>query len=368
MDYKIWNKWYQISLQNVESENMILNSSIDGGRDIPVMYAPSFLNISNVPDRHFKKHFDGKKEITNKKLLKRIIHIRDLRYELLRSKPPIFNLNEQLTNLFLRTSNKVYLRELPFDCLFINADFGDGFKGLLIHKQDNPEKDILVHMRREDENGQGYFTELSFSQTKIKKYEHEFTGIGYGNIDMLEVTKELKEIYPSQKKLVLFVCNFLDALNHPDIEIIEIRNDLNNDESRIKRGKSPKPSLQVNINVKGKLYKYLNYEQKKVNNPMNYSFWVRGHYIHFWNQKRWCKLYSLDDEQLSKQGYQKDKRGVIAKWKFPFIKCEGISKPIQKDYILKQKKETISNIVVINDNSQSNLKEPIKQSVVEDRN
>ena len=72
---------------------------------------------------------------------------------------------------------------MPFDYFFINADFGGGFRGLLVHKTDSPEEDIVVHMRKEDENGRGYFTELSFSRTEIKKTE--FTFMGYGNLDML---------------------------------------------------------------------------------------------------------------------------------------------------------------------------------------
>lgn len=326
MDYKIWNSWYNKSKEKMEDEVAFLKSDVDGGNFFPVQEAPKFL-----------KHLDIVKKQNN------MLTLRDLRFYCLEQKPPHFEVDENLAEMFLKTNNKVYMRELPFDCFFINVDLGGGYKGLLVHKNIiDGKEDITIHCRQEDEDGYGMFGEVNFSRIKVGVKHFSFAAYGNNGLYLNEKHFGNKEEYvKNQNKILVWVCNFLDAINHPDVEIIERKNTNDNDNQRIKRGKAPNPISNVTINIKGKLYQYLNEERKEVRNHMSYAFWVRGHYIHFWNKKTWNRLYVLDECQLSKQGYQIDKRGVIAKWKFPYIKCKGRSKPLQKDYILKEKKKTI---------------------------
>ncbi len=337
IDFLIWNNWYNKTKSNYlnENEEYVIESNVDGGKLYPIIESPFFL-------RHLEKVKEQKNMLT----------LRDLRYLCMNSKPPNFQVEEKLSTMFFSTNNKVYRRELPFDCFFVNVNLGEGFKGLLIHKSIfNGEESIQIHYRKEDNEGFGFFGEIDFNQYSINL--NKFTYMGYGKNGLENIKKHnlsTKEIQEKAKSIIIWVCNFLDSINHPDIEIIEIKNKFDNDAKRIKRGKAPMPSSNITINIKGKLYRYINQENKTVKNPMSYAFWVRGHYIHFWNKQKWNRLYSLENNQLSKQGYQKDFRGIIAKWKFPFIKCRGKSKPLQKNYQLKQKEKTITNIGEGDDN------------------
>jgi len=319
IDYNIWNRWYLLSKERYDSE---VNES-SGGHIFPVEPSPEFLN-HNEP----------------------MITIRKLRYLCLKQKPPQFYVDNNLSEIFLKTKNKTKIRELPFDCFFINANLGDGYKGLLIHKttRDNYGDDINIHIRNEDD---GLFTNIYFSQydgrvkNGVMPFIYGKKGLNTSSKD--EMTKFEKTIKNSEN-IIKWVCNFLDAINHPDVEMIKIKLDFNNDESRIKRGKAPQPSMIVNLKISGKLYKYISESSGKTSIQMQQAFWVRGHYIHFRDKKKWNKIYLLTDEKLRQGGYSIGIKGIIAKWKFPFIKCKGMGKPIQKDYQLKRKRETISNI------------------------
>ena len=334
MDYTIWNNWFNKSKLNYEKEKYEMDKG--KGKIYPIVEAPNFLD--NV-----------KKPIT----------LRNLRYKCFQMKLPCFEVDEELSNIISKTKNKIYLRELPFDCFFVNVNLKEGFQGLLIHHIIKEGKQhILIHYRKEGENGFGMFGEIYLGLKNVKDYKfvkYQDRGLidychgGESNKSFKERLNEKEKnlfnnIMIERKEIEMWVCNFLDVINHPDVEIVKFNNKYENDDKRIQRGKSIKPSCIIVIKIKGKLYRYLNKDYKNINKPLSYSFWVRGHYIHFWNKKRWCKVYSLNDEQLAKQGYQKDSKGTISKWKFPFIKCKGRSKPILKNYILKQKKETITNL------------------------
>jgi len=55
---------------------------------------------------------------------------------------------------------------------------------------------------------------------------------------------------PKEEYLQLFICNFLDFLNNPEIEIKEIEENQEQNKKRIKRGKPP-ISTRFFINVEG---------------------------------------------------------------------------------------------------------------------
>lgn len=324
IDYKIWNNWYLKSIKNYFSESAWISSDTGGGKVFPMEKMPDFLN----DDRE-------------------AISIRELRYLCLKQKPPQFYVQDNLSQMFLNTKNKIKMRELPFDCFFINVNIDNKFKGLLIHKtsQINKDDDINIHFRIENAKGEGLFSSVYFSQYKNDK--KDFTMIRYGENGLSKLEKEYHKDMAQNidyDRIINWVCNFLDAINHPDVEMVKIKTNFNNDESRIKRGKAPQPSMLVNLKVSGKLYRYITDESKNINNPLNQAFWVRGHYIHFRDEKKWNKIYLLSNQQLKKSGYQKDSKGIIAKWKFPFIKCKGRGKPIKKNYQLIQKKQTIPSI------------------------
>ncbi len=88
--------------------------------------------------------------------------------------------------------------------------------------------------------------------------------------------------------------------------------------------------------------KNLNQEKNKLNissRTLNYRFWVRGHFMRFWNKKKYAKLYnSLKEGNLASKYYVDSKIRhndvVIMLWKKPFIKGSGVL--ISKKYKLKK--------------------------------
>ena len=242
----------------------------------------------------------------------------------------LFILNKAVAKLLYLTNNKIFKREIPFNNFFLETSFelenGSIVKGIHIFKEPK-EGVILGVVRIYDERSPIPITchfdlfsehhEKMNTENKVIDLQQKEGGIGV-----------LKD-----KKIQLFICNFLDFLNNPEIETRTIK--WVNNENRIRKGKFPIPD-KIIINLKNKLYRYV-YEDipKQSHSLPSYSFWVRGHYIHFWNKKRWKRLYKLNKLDLNEKGYQVDEKGIISKWKLPFIKGKGIL--VEKKYKIKIK-------------------------------
>jgi len=82
----------------------------------------------------------------------------------------------------------------------------------------------------------------------------------------------------ARKFVHLFILNFLNFINNPEIEIVSKKPDEKRNERRQKKGKAPIPERRV-IKLKGKLKRYAD-ELKKNRKTWtyNYRFWVRGHF------------------------------------------------------------------------------------------
>lgn len=259
----------------------------------------------------------------------------------------IFDIDEELKSSLYNTKNKIFYRKSPFVKIFLNLtiDFNESLK--------ISQKDLLNDRVKETGKRKVYgLSIIDMGQGKeylkgIVKVENQEELIMNGIIDCENISlptsifqnivkpeeKEYSSILSKDErnKIRNFVCNFLDFLNHPDVETRLIKHQTN--ESRIKRGKLPIPD-RVQINVKGKLYKYI-YEDlpKQEHNSPDISFWVRGHYIHFWNKKKWKGIYSKEISDLKEKGYQLDSNGIISKWILPYIKGKGIL--VNKNYKIK---------------------------------
>ena len=229
-DFTIWNNWYNQTKSHYNDEQVFIESNFNGGKLFPIENVPLFLKYL-LPEQN---------EIT----------LRDLRYFCMSIKPPHFEVDEKLSSMFLTTNNKVYLRELPFDCFFIDVNLGEGYKGLLIHKTlFEGKEDIQIHYRNEEI---GFFGEIRLNQYFINLNKITMVAYNSNGLNLLKDKINTKQNNTKAKLIIIWVCNFLDAINHPDVEIIEVKNKFNNDDKRIKRGKAPMPSSTVTIKVKGK--------------------------------------------------------------------------------------------------------------------
>lgn len=143
-----------------------------------------------------------------------------------------------------------------------------------------------------------------------------------------------------QKTLVNLVFGFINLINEPEVEIVPREFNEKNNLRREERGAMKLPRSNI-IYLKGSLRRYADNikEQMKTGRFMTHKFWVRGHYLHLRNRKRYNRLFSMEEKKLNEIGYQV-KEGILIKWKKPFIKGQGIL--INKTY--KIERETIDPI------------------------
>ncbi len=162
-------------------------------------------------------------------------------------------------------------------------------------------------------------------------YEESNGNIGWSNISLYEKHRD-KYI----KKLKEYIMNFVDFINSEDVKLMFKEKTEKNSQRRTQRGKLPLPSYN-RIYVVGYLAKYLNkLESQELDTRFSHKFWVRGHFMHFWNKKIYKNLYEsyqkgkLDNFEGKK--YKIDD-GVLRVWVYPYIKGEGIL--MEKGYKLK---------------------------------
>jgi len=102
----------------------------------------------------------------------------------------------------------------------------------------------------------------------------------------------------------LFMCNFIDFLNNPEVELVRIDRTEKQNVKRINKGKLPIHSYDY-VKVTGKLKIYLNELQSGGHFNYSHRFWVRGHF------------------RTLRNGRYKDKVGTKI-WIVPYIKGQGI--------------------------------------------
>ena len=118
------------------------------------------------------------------------------------------------------------------------------------------------------------------------------------------------------KKIQIFICNFLDFLNDPEVELKTIKRSEKNRERRIKNGKMPIPPINFII-VTGKLKIYQDGISSGIHFDFSCKFWVRGHFRRL-----------IDEERYGESAGKRI-------WIKPYIKGKGILK--DKNYKLKIK-------------------------------
>lgn len=214
-----------------------------------------------------------------------------------------FFLGKDLIKLFIKTNNKIYARKTPFFSFYldfknlINFPFIKG--GLII----SPLNNILY-----DEHTQIiYFKEHPIKFNEItKKWDKEW------KLEIDFLFKKEKNIKSDIEIIKKQICNFLDFINHEDVEIKNIKRTEEQNIKRMNRGKIPIPNFSY-INIKGKLKKYI-YETQKRNEKLwelGHRFWVRGHWVNFTSdryknkkgQKTWILPYIKGTGELKNKSY-----------------------------------------------------------------
>lgn len=126
-----------------------------------------------------------------------------------------------------------------------------------------------------------------------------------------------------------FIFAFCSFINEPEVSVHSVPVNPKNNERRIARGIMPLPEYK-NIIIHGKLRIYIDEIQKNLSNgtrkSIGYRYWVRGFYRHFFNTKRYAKLYALDSESQAKVGltFSDKHNGILRRWIKPSIRGQGI--------------------------------------------
>jgi len=195
------------------------------------------------------------------------------------------------------TSNKVFMRKLPFNSLIILNTIkvkGIIFRGIQLGTfiNDDKKEDIKIIALVQTGDDERYtYTRRYFTNLLHDKY-------------ILKDDTWSKQDDKVLKYLKLFCCNFLDFLNNPDVDIVDINFSKDRNIKRLKKGKCFLPDYK-DIRISGSLKKY--FDDFSLNSKANYShrFWVRGHFR------------TLKSERY---GGNVNKR----LWITPYIKGEGI--------------------------------------------
>lgn len=233
-------------------------------------------------------------------------------YELPLSKK--FLIEDNITQLLLKTKSKYHSNKLPFRSIFIDCN-------LRINKINILGLLLFEDMQIVDEKGL-----LSKHIFCFYEFEGSFLPIAFPYsilCDLVEDYEYLKEAgwdINMSKKVRNFVINFLDFLNTPEIELVTIERTKEQNTKRIKKGKIPIPIFS-NVRVTGKLKIYINQLQSDGSFHCSHRFWVRGHFRTLRNKERYG-----------------NKIGTKI-WVVPYIKGKGIL--IDKMYDVENKKEKV---------------------------
>lgn len=123
----------------------------------------------------------------------------------------------------------------------------------------------------------------------------------------------------------LFVLNFLNFINSPEVKFVTVERDEKRNEKRMMKGKVPIPERKI-IKLDGVLKRYVD---ELRNNPIwhyHYRFWVRGHFRTFRSPR-------YSEELIGKR-----------RWIPPFVKGKGVL--IEQSYLVDKHEEEVDSIAI----------------------
>lgn len=226
----------------------------------------------------------------------------------------MFEIDPKTIMILQLTDNEIFERQTPFPKFVIDCDVNiDGFwfKGFYVTTKGH----VLTFWGNRD----GYCDNFLLFET----FNPNLTGL-----EKYFVTNELnKKIL---KKVKIFICNFIDFLNNPEVRIAKMERSVKNMQRRLKKGKEVLPSAHKII-ISSELKSYFD----KMHEPserasFSHRFIVRGHFKRFWNKKRFRILYeqlaqhTLDTKRYYVDSQIKQGEDVIMIWNKPFIKGKGV--------------------------------------------
>jgi len=280
--------------------------------------------IESIDGNPYEKSLEMMRSMENMAIKKKVYTfgkegtITCLRHKGILESSKIFRINdEHIIDLLLKTNNNLNVRNIPFPQIFIDHHIVLDdciIHGILVYNVHSDKNDFFGYeVKNKPEKLNNAFLILGHD----KKDKTEFYKLGYieekgefkndlnnTNTNWEGTEFSLEDLKGLTKKISLFICNFLDFLNNPEVEIVEVERTQEQNAKRIARGKPPIPPINY-VRITGKLKLYL--DELKSGGHFSYvhKFWVRGHFRTLRSEK-WV-----------------NKRGTKL-WILPFIKGQGI--------------------------------------------
>lgn len=245
----------------------------------------------------------------------------------------IFQLDDDIIPIIDDTNSKK--TEMPFNQILIDCRIPMGdriYYGMVVGKYFIDDKNDPGMIEESKSDGNMFIGCFScYGKIDIKDGERK---LSFEYFDINEQFSKMEKFNKYQKRLMNFFYSFCNLINEPDVEIVETILNPKNNKRRAERGSMPLPSSSV-IKIYGALKKYVSEYNDGISTGLSHRFIVRGHFMHFRDEKRYSILYNLSEEELAKRGCQKS-NGMIKKWVLPYQKGKGIL--INKTYkVLKRR-------------------------------
>jgi len=227
----------------------------------------------------------------------------------------IFQVDKDIAESLWITDNKIFERKLPFPTIFISSKIkteeGGYFNGFLISeiKRERANTAVPEHLK-------GYVIIPKKGDIAIETHYYFRGGALFIDIPFFASNKKQDVEHQKKdliKKIRVFIANFIDFLDEPDVKIVEIKRGTHN-EKRIIRGKIPMPP-SCSVRITGKLKKYMDSMKTGRHFTYGHRFWVRGHWHHYYHPKwkakvgtrRWIPPYVKGNGMLFNKYYVLDK-------------------------------------------------------------
>jgi hypothetical protein len=242
------------------------------------------------------------------------------------AKAKVFAVEPETTMLLTLTKNKIVFKRLPFANIFIDAKINFGRETVFGIQLSACKYKEDVSFERVDDGEEydniHFFYFLNDTEHPDSVYfEH---GMVYSSenlekridIDLKKRAVEQEISFDEMKKnsenVKIFIMNFLDFLNTPDVEVVVRNPNPERNDKRARAGKFPMPERRFVI-VKGKIKDYITHLTTGNHWKISFSFWIRGHF----------RTYRDKRYKLAKD---------LSQWIFPYVKGRGVLR--EKNYLV----------------------------------
>lgn len=231
----------------------------------------------------------------------------------------LFHCSQIIGDMLHGTKNKIFWRPLPFPTMFVDVRFKPDVNTEIFGMFLSSVEDVGSGHVHTKNTASGSFMVLSMG-ADLRDMSIFFA---YQIVDKNGLVQS-ESIRPVQKKISMFVCNFLDFLHDPSIKTVKA-NDASGRSHRALRNSYSSKVFDLNniylIKIEEPLKQYVDkMASLRVGREFSHKFDVRGHYRHLLSE------------------FYKAKRGMKI-WIPPFIKGKGLY--LKKRYNIDKRDENV---------------------------